>query len=80
MIDYQTFLLTICLSSSSREMPLVSGIIFHTNINCSTIMNAKNAKTDPGPTALNKYGTKDGMIAANTQCTELPKAWPFARR
>ena len=23
-------------------------------------------------------GTKEGIIAANTQCVELPKDWPFA--
>ena len=55
------------LASSSRDTPLVSGIIKCVKINCKTIIRAKNANTNPGPIKPNIYGTKDGMIAAKTQ-------------
>lgn len=64
------------LLNSSNETPLVSGIIKRTKSNCKTIINAKNAKTGPGPTQANKNGIDDGIIQAKTQCTEEPKDCP----
>ena len=64
------------LANSSRDTPLVSGIIKCVKINCKTIIKAKNANTNPGPIKPNRNGTNDGMIAAKTQCVEIPNDWP----
>ena len=57
---------------------MVSGTITATHINCNTIMNAKMANTIPAPILVKRTGTIDGIIAANTQCVEDPKACPEA--
>ena len=62
--------------NSSKEIPFVSGIIKCTKSNCKTIKNAKIEKTTPAPIELNKSGTSEGMIAAKTQWTLVPKDWP----
>ncbi len=38
-------------------------------------MKAKKANTGVVPMVVNKNGTREGMAAANTQCTVLPKAF-----
>ena len=68
------------LLSSSKEIPLVSGIIKWTNMSCNTINPAKMENTTPGPILANKRGTKEGIIAANTQCTLTPNDCPELRR
>ena len=52
---------------TSKETPLVSGIIKCTKKSCKTIIAAKKRKTTPAPIVVNKTGTKEGIIAANTQ-------------
>lgn len=64
--------------SSSRDFPLVSGIIKITKRSCSTIINAKKENTKPAPIVENRKGTMAGIIAANIQWTETPKDCPDA--
>ncbi|MEY2905264.1 MAG: hypothetical protein RJA52_1280 [Bacteroidota bacterium] len=40
---------------------------------------AKNRNTGEGPILENKKGIKEGIIAAKTQWTEVPKACPAPR-
>ena len=68
------------LLNTSRETPLVSGILKCTHRSCQTIIAVKNVKTDAGPTVEKSIGMNDGMIAARTQWIEAPKAWPEALR
>ena len=71
-------------SNSSNETPFVSGILVNTQINCNTIMPARNAKMIQGeslriPSLSSKNtGVIKVMIAANTQCTLAPKDCPMA--
>ncbi len=51
-----------------------------TKANCNTIIRVKQTNTGPGPTHSNKSGVRAGITAANTQCVELPKACPLARK
>ena len=68
------------LLSFSRETPLVSGIIKITNNSWKTIATVKTRNTVPAPMVENKVGIIEGITAAKTQCVELPKACPEARR
>lgn len=54
--------------------------MYFTNTSCNTIIIAKNANTIPAPTIENNAGTKEGTIAAKTQCTELPNDCPDPRK
>lgn len=68
------------LLNFSNDIPLVSGIINITNNNWNTIATVKTKNTVPAPMVENNVGINDGMIAARSQCVELPKACPDARR
>ena len=59
-------------------MPLVSGITFQTQTNCSSIIAPKKAKTHP-PTCAAKTGKAQVIAAAMTQWVVLPRAWPLPR-
>lgn len=60
------------LLKASKDTPLVSGIMKITNKSCKTIMMAKKKNTFEGPITENDMGTREGIMAASTQCTELP--------
>jgi hypothetical protein len=47
-----------------------------TKRSCNTIIMAKMLNTIPGPILLKRKGMEEGIIAAKTQCTELPKLCP----
>ena len=49
-------------------------------MSCNTINPAKIENTTPGPILANKRGTKEGIIAAKTQCTLTPNDCPELRR
>ena len=68
------------LLNFSKDTPLVSGIIKITNNSWNTIAIVNTRNTVPAPIVENKVGIRDGMIAAKTQCVELPNACPDARR
>ena len=68
------------LLSSSSEIPFVSGIIKCTKISCKTINPANTEKTIPAPIVAKSNGTNEGIIAAKTQCTLIPKDCPELRK
>lgn len=72
------FLVDKATPNSSKVFPLVSGITNSTNSSCKNIINAKKAKTYPGPIVENRNGIKDGINAAKTQCVDDPKDCPEA--
>ncbi len=57
---------------------MVSGIIFHTKINCITIIIVKNKNVFPAPNFSVITGNEKAIVAANTQCVRLPSVWPLA--
>lgn len=75
----QIYLVSV-LPNFSSETPLVSGIIKITNNSWNTIATVNIRNTVPAPIVENNVGISDGIIAAKTQCVELPKACPDARR
>ena len=44
-----------------------------------TIITQKKEKVTAPPNDSAKYGKQKAMIAAITQCVELPNVWPLAR-
>ena len=75
----QIYLVSV-LPNFSSETPLVSGIIKITNNSWNTIATVNIRNTVPAPIVENNVGISDGIIAAKTQCVELPKDCPDARR
>ena len=73
-IQCSTKLRSIC----SSDFPFVSGIIFHTNSNCTTIITLKNKKVFPPPSFSVREGKEKAMSAAMHQCVKLPSVCPFA--
>lgn len=83
--DYRSLAyFTSLFSSSSNDTPFVSGTWVSTQISCSTIIKAKNAKIGQGsfpktPFSLSrKTGTINAITAAKTQCTLAPKDCPVS--
>ena len=75
-IKKKNYLLINFLLNTSSDIPLVSGIIKWTNKSCRIIINAKIPNTTPGPIIPNKNGTSEGIIAARTQCVDVPNDCP----
>ena len=68
------------LLNFSRVVPFVSGIMKMTKSNWKTIAIVNTRNTVPGPMVENRVGISEGIIAASTQCVELPNDCPDARR
>ena len=62
------------------ETQFVLGRMNITKNSGKNINMVKARNTVPAPIVENKVGINDGMIDAKTQCVELPKDCPDARR
>ena len=61
------------LLNASSEIPFVSGIIKITNNSWKTIIIANIIKTTHATIVEKNNSTKEGIMAAKTQCVDVPK-------